>query len=239
MDEQFVHPRLVPLYDLACGWGEDREYYFSLAKDGIKTVLELGSGTGLISRKIASNGFETTAVDPSEAMLEFGKEQDYGDKVRWIKGTAQSFKDPSQFDYIFMTGHAFQVLLTDQDIAHAFRTISKHLTAGGLFAFETRNPRIDWKARWHGTELNIGAEKTVLQRTVCRAFEGDILEIEHSYVFPEETIVSKSKLRFPDQQRILELLAAAGLSVTALYGDWKQGPITRQSQEIIVQANLF
>lgn len=47
-----------------------------------------------------------------------------------------------------MTGHAFQILLTDADALAVLETMRVHLNEHGRIAFETRNPRLDWAAEW-------------------------------------------------------------------------------------------
>jgi hypothetical protein len=52
------HPRLAALYDLACGWSEDRDFYLWLAKGGAKSILDLGCGTGPICDAYAAGGHD-------------------------------------------------------------------------------------------------------------------------------------------------------------------------------------
>ena len=45
-----------------------------------------------------------------------------------------------EFDLVVMSGHAFQVLLGDDEIRSALAAVRAALVPGGRFAFETRNP---------------------------------------------------------------------------------------------------
>ena len=70
------------------------------------------------------------------------------EKVSWVQSDVESYRSAERFDLVTMTGHAFQVLLTDESILAAFETIVKHLNPGGLVAFESRNPTMDWDLEW-------------------------------------------------------------------------------------------
>lgn len=77
-------------------------------------------------------------------MLAVARDRPHGDKVEWIEATAQAFRSPKRFDLVVMTGHAFQVFLTDEDVRAACLTMREHLAPGGRVVFETRNPAVDW-----------------------------------------------------------------------------------------------
>jgi hypothetical protein len=46
----------------------------------------------------------------------------------------------SEFDLAVMTGHAFQVLVGDDEVRASLTAIRHALAGGGRLAFETRNP---------------------------------------------------------------------------------------------------
>ena len=52
------------------------------------------------------------------------------------------------FDLVFLTGHAFQVFLTDDDQRAVLSTIAEHLASGGRFIFDTRSPAAQAWREW-------------------------------------------------------------------------------------------
>lgn len=68
--------------------------------------------------------------------------------VEWVEGTAAQARWEGEFDLAVMTGHAFQCLVTDQDLRASLPAIRTALREGGHFAFETRHPQAraweDW-----------------------------------------------------------------------------------------------
>ena len=116
-DEVFEDALFASLYDHFNGWDVCDEFYLGLArtlKSGAR-VLDLGCGTGLLACRIAEGGFAVTGVDPAEGMLGVARSRPGAERVSWIKGVGQAMRLPQRFDLIYMTGHAFQALLTDED----------------------------------------------------------------------------------------------------------------------------
>ncbi len=78
-----------------------------------------------------------TGADPAVAMLDIARSRYGGDKVKWINIGAADLSLETRFDLIIMTGHAFQVFLTDQDVSAMLRVLRGHLAPGGRLASET------------------------------------------------------------------------------------------------------
>ncbi|NCC37311.1 MAG: class I SAM-dependent methyltransferase [Chloroflexia bacterium] len=145
-------------------------------------------------------------------------------RTGWVQATAQTYRSAQRFDLIIMTGHAFQVLLDDDDVRSALVTVCRHLKPNGRFVFESRNPAIDWAAEWSGSYALDHQGVPINERTEVRAQVGDRISFELRYQFPGETLVSQSELRFLPQQALEERLAAAGLFVETVFGNWDATP---------------
>ena len=220
LDAHYVNPRLVELYDIDSGWSVDRTFYLALAGAERKSILDLGCGTGLMCEAYAKRGHDVTGVDPSEAMLAVAQRKPHGASIEWVRSTSQDYCSEKRFDLIIMTGHAFQVLLKDEDIAAALTVMRQHLKPDGRAVFESRNPAIDWAKEWAGERvLEHNGQKVRLTNPVTASI-GDRVFFESRFHFPDEYLVSKSELRFLSKQGIEERLAAAGLIVESLFGDW-------------------
>jgi len=68
--------------------------------------------------------------------------------VHWQHGTLQSFHSDERYHLIYLTGHAFQCLLADDDILQAFLAVAAVLASGRQFVFETRNPACAPRQNW-------------------------------------------------------------------------------------------
>lgn len=237
-DVHYTHPRLVALYDLGSGWSADRDFYLALAGAAPESILDLGCGTGLLADAYAARGHRVTGVDPASAMLDAARLKPNAAKIEWVCATAEAYRSPKRFDLVVMTGHAFQVLLSDAEVAAAIATMRDHLKPGGRIVFESRNPAIDWCKDWNRdlvVDRNTGA--TAERRFL--AMDGDRMTFEWRYRFPDETLVSRSVLRFLSRAEIAERLTAAGLLVEKVLGDWDAAPFDeRTSPEMIFFARF-
>ena len=168
-DLHYEEPSLAELYDLDSGWSVDRDFYLALAGAAPQRILDLGCGTGLLCDAYAALGHSVTGADPAKAMLDVARQKPNGEKIEWVLSSAQDFRSPKRFDLIIMTGHAFQVFLEASDVLATFATMRQHLAPGGLIVFESRNPAIDWPARWNGeSDLTTGGQTVRQSRQVTK-----------------------------------------------------------------------
>jgi SAM-dependent methyltransferase len=243
-DEVFEDSLFASLYDHFNGWDTCDDFYLGLArtlKSGAP-VLDLGCGTGLLACRIAEEGLSVTGVDPAEGMLSVARARAGAGRVCWVKGAGQTMRLPQRFDLIYMTGHAFQALLTDEDAIAVLRTAHDHLADDGRLAFETRNPA---RQAW----LSWTPDK---RRSADTADHGEVEEFFHTKADPAtgmvdiaahyrfadtgRTIIGRSRIRFIDLDHLKRLLAAANLAPVICYGDWDRSPLTETSREFIVVA---
>ena len=227
-DLHYENPELSALYELDSGWSADLDFYLALAGGrstaAPKRILDLGCGTGLLANAYAALGHAVTAVDPAQAMLDVARRKPNGEKVEWVQSSAQAFRSDQRFDLIVMTGHAFQVLLEDDDILATFATMRKHLAPGGRIVFETRNPTIDWR-NWWVDDIDLPLDGMIVRES--RRFlsmENNRMSFELHYSFPNKVLVSASELLFLPRTAIEERLTASGLQVENVLGDWDGRP---------------
>lgn len=239
-DLHYTDHRLVQLYDAECGWSADRQFNLNLAGTAPQRILDLGCGTGLLCNAYAALGHDVTGVDPAAAMLMVARQKPHSARVTWVQAAGQDYDSQGKFDLIIMTGHAFQVLLDDADIAATFTTAHKYLAPGGRFVFESRNPAIDWASRWHGssTDLAVGRKRVVISRKVL-LIAPEYITWDTTYTLPDTTLTSQSTLRFLSNDQIAARLQDCGLHLDALYGDWDESPFQpNASDEMIFVASL-
>jgi hypothetical protein len=173
-------------------------------------------------------------------MLRVARSRQGTERVCWIKADGQTLRLPLRFDFIYMTGHAFQALLTDDDAIAVLRTAREHLTGDGRFAFESRNPArrawLSWTPdRRKVVTTNDHGRIEEFVDTVVDPQTG-VVDIAHHYGFLDtgKSIVGRSRIRFIDQDHLTRLLAAANLIPITWYGDWDRTPLTPASSEFIV-----
>jgi len=222
----YQNPQIAEIYDLINPRGPDTEFYLSLAGSRPCSVLDLGCGTGTLCCALAARGHRVTGVDPATAMLAVAKRKPHAEKVEWVESSAQSYRSERRFDLIVMTGHAFQVLLTDADALAALQTMRRHLKEHGTAAFETRNPRIDWAREWAMRPPFARAVPggKLLESWEITERDGEFISFRTSYELPQQTLTTTSTLRFPSREHAESLIARSGLAVRDVLGDWVVAP---------------
>jgi SAM-dependent methyltransferase len=242
VDEVFAKEFLASLYDYFNLWEPGDEFYLRLALESGRRVLDLGCGTGMLACRIAQEGLDVTGVDPAEGMLRVARSRAGHERVSWVKAAGQSLRLSTHFDLIYMTGHAFQALLSDNDALAVLQAVYDHLEDDGHFAFESRNPArrawLTWtlRNRKSATTKDYGRIEEFFD---CQAdLTTGIVDLMHHYPFLDlsKLITGRSRLRFVDQRHLINLLTAAHLTPTAWYGDWDRSPLIPTSPEFIVIA---
>lgn len=237
----YQNAQIAEIYDLANPRAEDDDFYLSLAGVRPCTVLDLGCGTGTLCCALAERGHRVTGVDPAAAMLAVARNKPHAEQVEWVESSAQNYRSDQSFDLIVMTGHAFQVLLSDADALAVLETMRGHLKERGRVAFETRNPRVDWGSEWASRPpvVRMLPGGQVLETLAITGKNGEFISFQTSYRFPHETLTTSSTLRFPSREHVEALIARAGLVVREVFGEWDAGRFeAASSREIIFVAEV-
>ena len=207
---------------------------------GATSIVDLGCGTGMISRVLAADGRRVTGVDPAPAMLAVARSSPGGDRFRWIDGDATALAAAGA-DLAIMAGHVAQFFLTDDDWAAALAALHAALRPDGWLAFESRNPEERaWEA-W-----TPAARRSVVDPTAGRIdMWCDVHEvrdglvsytIHYAFEATGEELQAPTTLRFRSREELEQTLAAAGFVVERTYGDWDRRPAEATTPELIVVA---
>ncbi len=101
----------------------------------VKTILELGCGTGGHIGWLADLGYKCTGIDLNDTMLEVARS-----KYPRITFAAQDIRNLSlkqDFDVVLALYHVVNYLSTDEELFALIRKISEQLSPGGLFIFDS------------------------------------------------------------------------------------------------------
>jgi len=230
--------QIAAIYEVANPFAEDGDFYLSLVTGPPCSVLDLGCGTGTLCCALAERGHRVTGVDPAAAMLSIARNKPYAERVEWVESSAQNYRSRRRFDLIVMTGHAFQVLLTDADVVAALETMQRHLKRRGRAAFETRNPRIDWVGEWRARSRILSGGQITEMLNITHA-NGEFISFETSYWLPDRTVTTNSTLRFPSREHMEALISSSGLLLRDVFGDWNAGAFdAERSREMIFIAEI-
>jgi len=108
----------------------------------VRSVIDLGCGTGNHALRLARRGYNVTGLDISAEMLRkaYAKLNDATLAVDFRQGDVRYFDADATFDAALLMFAVLGYQHDDDDVLETFRNIRRHLRPGGLLAFDA----------WHG-----------------------------------------------------------------------------------------
>lgn len=239
-DDPYRDPELVELYDLDNPAGDDHAYYRALADEiGARSIIDLGCGTGLLTRSLARAGRTVIGVDPSRTMLDYARRQPGSDAVTWIHGDASALPREGAADLAICTGNAI-MHVSPEELPSTLASLSAALRSGATLSFESRNPSDRSWERWtpeatYTERLTpVGHLREWLEVTDVR--EGRVTFDAHN-VFPDgEDRVYTSILFFRTVKEFQRELEVAGFTDIEWTGDWCGTPTARTASFFLFRA---
>lgn len=235
--------RLVDLYDDDNPDGPDHDFYRAIADEsGARSIIDLGCGTGILTVTFAGPGRQVVGVDPSATMLDHARQRPGAESVTWILGDSRQVPvcpdEPA--DLAVMTGNVTQHI-DDEDWARTLRDLREALRRGGTLAFESRNPSAEAWRGWTSSERTTRDTAHGPLEEWSRADEvspGVVrLIASNRFLRTGETVVETQTLHFRTRSELERQLDAAGFTVTAVFGDWRRGPVVDSSAVLVVTAS--
>ncbi len=239
-DDPYRDADLVSLYDLDNPGGEDHAFFRALADQiGARSVIDLGCGTGLLTRSLTRPGRTVIGIDPSRTMLDYALRQPGSDSVTWIHGDASALAPTGTADLVLCTGNAI-MHVRPAELPSTLSSVAMALRSGGIVSFESRNPACRAWQHWTPdatyTErvTPLGQLREWLE--VTDVDEGRVVFDAHN-VFPDgEDRIYTSTLFFRSAEEIQRQLEVAGFTDIACTGGWHGAPVDEESRLLVFQA---
>jgi SAM-dependent methyltransferase len=240
IDDPYRDGDLVGLYDLDNPGGEDHAFYRALADDiDARSIIDLGCGTGLLTRSLARPGRTVIGVDPSRTMLDYARRHPGSESVTWIHGDASALAPSGTADLALCTGNAI-MHVSPEELLSTLTSIAAALRRGGIVSFESRNPACREWERWT-------PETTYSERDVPAGHLREWLDVtdvqggrvvfEAHNVFPDgEDRVYTSILFFRGAEEFQRELDMAAFTDIRWTGDWQGAPAEDTSRILVFRA---
>lgn len=111
-----------------------------LKRHGIEKglVLELGCGTGTMTRKMADKGYDMIGIDISEDMLSLARQRGEGkdDGILYLCQDMREFELYGTVAAVICVCDSINYMLSTEDLSKVFRLVGNYLDPGGLFIFD-------------------------------------------------------------------------------------------------------
>ena len=114
------------------------DYIFRLLKSkkiNIKSILELGSGTGMHAKYLIRKKLKLTCVEKSLEMIK--NFQAKSKRITIINADLKKLKLLKKFDLVLSMFHVINYMVKQIDINLFFNTAYEHLNKGGILIFDT------------------------------------------------------------------------------------------------------
>jgi len=241
-------------YNAECDMIE--EVFKRYAVGPIKSILDLGCGTGNHAIPLAKRGYEVTGVDISPDMLRIAKEKisnfkpsTFNFQPIFLQGDIRSLDLAKTFDAVLMMFAVLGYQVTNEDVLAALTSVRRHLRPGGLFICDV------W---WGPAVLTIRPSERVKvipteEGKIIRATSGKLDTFRHTcevhyhvWQINGKQIISESEerhtMRYFFPQELAYFLSEAKLQLLALRAfedlekdpseeTWNVLPISKQSNE--------
>ncbi len=206
--------------------------------DGI--VLDLGCGTGQMTRRLAKAGYDMIGIDASVDMLEIAREKDEGQEILYLLQDAREFELYGTVRAVISTCDTLNYITCREDLVRVFRLVNNYLDPGGLFLF-------DLNSVWHYEHLC--ADNTFAEsRDECSfIWENDydpdtgINEYDLTLFLHREGAMYERFLETHEEKaweidEIREMLLEAGMEFAGVKEAYSFSPVTEHTDRILVLA---
>ena len=122
-------------YDEECSFLE--EVFRRFSSPPVKTILDLGCGTGLHTKELVSKGYELTGLDLSKEMIEIA--QTRNSDSDFIVGNMANFNLNKKFDAVICMFSVLGYLTKNKQLEEFFNSVKKHLKEKGLLIIDCWN----------------------------------------------------------------------------------------------------
>ncbi len=102
--------------------------------DGL--VLDLGCGTGQMTRRFAEAGYDMIGVDLSPDMLQIAQEGSRGYDILYLMQDVRRFELYGTVRAVISTCDSLNYITDPEDLLQVFRLVNNYLDPGGIFLFD-------------------------------------------------------------------------------------------------------
>jgi len=209
-----------------------------LHKEGIKDglVLDLGCGTGRMTRLLAGRGYDMIGVDLSEEMLGIAKDQSPED-ILYLMQDMREFELYGTVRAVVCVCDSLNYIMDEQELLKVFRLVNNYLDPGGLFLFDMNT---EHKYRDLIGDTVIAEDRNDVsfiwyneydEKTRMNVIDLSLFVRERGNAYKKYQEIHEQRAYDPD--RIRKLLCESGLIVEGAFDGYTFDPADGTSERIL------
>ncbi|HKL79484.1 MAG TPA: class I SAM-dependent methyltransferase [Mobilitalea sp.] len=205
-------------------------------------VLELGCGTGIMTRRLAKKGFDMIGIDTSEEMLSIARELKGAgnDDILYLCQDMREFELYGTVSAVICVCDSMNYMLEEEDLLKVFRLVNNYLDPGGLLIFDMDTPyafeevmgdttfamnREEGSFIWENTFYPEEMINEVNLTLFIPQEEGLFQKVEETHVRKAYTI-----------EKIKQLIEKAGMEWVAVYDELSEEEPQADSERVYILA---
>jgi SAM-dependent methyltransferase len=146
---------------------DDVRFYAAFAREHVpqgEAVLDLGCGSGRVTRALLREGLHVVGIDRSDAMLERARQGiarlpiRCRDNAELVRADLRDFELGRSFPLVVSPFNTMEHLYSRVDLERCLAAVKRHLQPGGRFVFDVQLPDLKWLSkdstkRWARTKF--------------------------------------------------------------------------------------
>lgn len=209
-------------------------------RDGL--VLDLGCGTGTLTRLLAARGYDMIGVDLSDEMLEIAMEKQVGQgggvpgSILYLNQDMREFELYGTVRAVVSICDSMNYLMEYEDLVRVFKLVNNYLDPGGVFIFDLNT--------LYKYQVELG-EQTIAENREEGSFiwenfydEEEMVNEYDLTLFIRQEDGRYQKYEETHYQRayaletVMQAIQAAGLELVALYDAFTKEPPREDSERV-------
>lgn len=206
-------------------------------EDGL--LLDLGCGTGKLTRIMENYGYDMIGVDNSYEMLDIAKVNSK-DSILYLMQDMREFELFGTVRCIYSACDCINYILEDDELKKVFALANNYLDPGGLLVFDINSPFKYYELLGENTFAETREEGSFIWENYFDE-EEQINEYDLTLYIKEEDgrfqrFQETHYQRCYELEQIKKLLAEAGMEFVAAYDAYTKNSVTDESEKILVIA---
>lgn len=205
-------------------------------------LLDLGCGTGELTRLMAEAGYDMTGVDSSVEMLQIAQQKQEGQQILYLLQEMQQLELDGCVRAVYSACDCFNYILEEDELLSAFCRVRECLEPGGVFIFDVNT---DYKYR------QLLGDNTFAESRDEGAFiwenyydeEESVNEYDLTLFIPEEDgrycrFTETHYQRNYPLELIQKLLKQAGFAAVHIYDDYTEETVRPDSERALLVSTI-